>query len=291
VSKKAAAINQNGPPRCGPGPLRRAHRVAVRGPAGRRHRHHRQRGHRRLRHLAQPEPARRQRAAGARRIGPRGLIDHALPDVLGAGRDAHAGRHTIVVGSGHSAANTLLDLARLADTAPGTRITWAVRGGSAQRAFGGEHADELPVRGALGSGLRSLVDTGKVALVEGFGVHTVRRGATSRSARSSPPSRAIWRPLTDRPRPGDCAADRRRYRRARRTAQRCRTDQPHPRRWRRLLRLSWDAAAGRANRTSAFPAARVIVVESVPGSRRRAPLVVVREPRTAPRIASRRLRR
>jgi glycine/D-amino acid oxidase-like deaminating enzyme len=103
------------------------------------------------------------------------LVEHALPDVLGADRDAHAGAHTVVVGSGHSAANTLLDLARLAETAPGTRITWAVRGGSAQRAFGGEDADELPARGALGSGLRALVDTGRVALVTGFGVHTVRR--------------------------------------------------------------------------------------------------------------------
>jgi hypothetical protein len=103
------------------------------------------------------------------------LIDHALPDVLGADRDAHAGRHTVVVGAGHSAANTLLDLARLAETTPGTRITWAVRGGSAQRAFGGEDADELPARGALGSGLRALVDTGRVTLLEAFGVHTVHR--------------------------------------------------------------------------------------------------------------------
>ncbi|MEV4709494.1 FAD-dependent oxidoreductase [Actinoplanes sp. NPDC049316] len=103
------------------------------------------------------------------------LIDHALPDVLGADRERHADRHTIVVGAGHSAANTLLDLAHLAETAPGTRITWVVRGGSAQRAFGGEDADELPARGALGSGLRTLVDTGAVTLVAGFGVHTVRR--------------------------------------------------------------------------------------------------------------------
>ncbi|BCY09312.1 FAD-dependent oxidoreductase [Actinoplanes sp. L3-i22] len=102
------------------------------------------------------------------------LIDHALPDVLGTDRDAHAGKHTIVIGSGHSAANTLLDLARLAETEPGTRITWAVRGGSAQRAFGGEDADELPARGALGSGLHTLVDTGRLDLVTGFGVHTAR---------------------------------------------------------------------------------------------------------------------
>ncbi|HEY0001939.1 MAG TPA: FAD-dependent oxidoreductase [Actinoplanes sp.] len=105
-----------------------------------------------------------------------GLIDHALPDVLGADREQHAGKHTIVVGAGHSAANTLLDLARLAETEPGTRLTWAVRGGSPQRAFGGEDADELPARGALGSGLHALVDTGKLTLVTGFGVHTVGTG-------------------------------------------------------------------------------------------------------------------
>ncbi|WP_430782313.1 NAD(P)-binding domain-containing protein [Actinoplanes sp. G11-F43] len=107
------------------------------------------------------------------------LIDHALPDVLGAAREQHAGKHTIVVGAGHSAANTLLDLARLAETEPGTRITWAVRSGTAQRAFGGEDADELPARGALGSGLHALVDTGKLTLVTGFGVHTVRRDGDS----------------------------------------------------------------------------------------------------------------
>ncbi|MDP9816758.1 hypothetical protein J3R04_002728 [Spirilliplanes yamanashiensis] len=50
-----------------------------------------------------------------------------------------------------------------------------MRGGSVQRAFGGEGADELPARGALGSGLRALVETGRVTLVQGFGVHTVRR--------------------------------------------------------------------------------------------------------------------
>ncbi|WP_433827705.1 FAD-dependent oxidoreductase [Actinoplanes sp. CA-015351] len=105
------------------------------------------------------------------------MIDHALPDVLGTAREQHAGKNIIVVGSGHSAANTLLDLARLAETEPGTTITWVVRGGSAQRAFGGEDADELPARGALGSGLHSLVDTGKLTLVTGFGVHSVRTDA------------------------------------------------------------------------------------------------------------------
>nr|WP_239075542.1 NAD(P)-binding domain-containing protein [Planosporangium flavigriseum] len=101
-------------------------------------------------------------------------IDHALPDVLGVDRDAYAGKHTVVVGSGHSAANTLLALAELADQAPGTRITWALRGGSADRAYGGGDADALAARGALGTGLRLLVTSGRVELVTGFGVHAVR---------------------------------------------------------------------------------------------------------------------
>ena len=39
-----------------------------------------------------------------------------LPDVLGADRARFAGRRTLVVGMGHSAANTLLDLAELAES-------------------------------------------------------------------------------------------------------------------------------------------------------------------------------
>ncbi|MQA06720.1 MAG: NAD(P)-binding protein [Streptosporangiales bacterium] len=101
-------------------------------------------------------------------------VDHALPDVLGADRDAYAGRHTVVVGAGHSAATTLLALAQLADDAPGTRVTWAIRGGAPDRAYGGGEDDQLPARGALGAGLRALVDSGRVDLAAGFTVHAVR---------------------------------------------------------------------------------------------------------------------
>jgi thioredoxin reductase len=102
------------------------------------------------------------------------FIDPALPDVLGAERARYAGAHTVVVGAGHSAANTLLALAELADQEPGTRITWAVRGNSVERSFGGGDADALPGRGALGTGLRLLVESGRVDLVTGFAIHTLR---------------------------------------------------------------------------------------------------------------------
>ncbi|WP_166844562.1 FAD-dependent oxidoreductase [Isoptericola sp. BMS4] len=89
----------------------------------------------------------------------------ALPDVLGADRARFAGRHTLVVGMGHSAANTLLSLVELADAEPGTRITWAIRGGSPRRLFGGGTDDELPARGLLGTRLREAVDAGRLELL------------------------------------------------------------------------------------------------------------------------------
>ncbi|MFI0485713.1 FAD-dependent oxidoreductase [Actinomadura sp. 9N215] len=91
-----------------------------------------------------------------------------LPDVLGRDRARFAGRHTLVVGMGHSAANTLLALAELAAAEPGTRVTWAVRGASVARLYGGGDADGLPARGALGMRLKEAVQSGVITLVRGF---------------------------------------------------------------------------------------------------------------------------
>ncbi|MBE1877024.1 FAD-dependent oxidoreductase [Myceligenerans pegani] len=88
-----------------------------------------------------------------------------LPDVLGRDRHRFAGRHALVVGMGHSAANTLLSLVELAEQEPGTRITWAIRGGSPRRLYGGGSDDQLPARGLLGTRLRDAVEAGHVALV------------------------------------------------------------------------------------------------------------------------------
>jgi thioredoxin reductase len=98
-------------------------------------------------------------------------IDHALPDVLGADRGRFAGRHTLVVGAGHSAATTILALAQLADEAPGTAVSWAIRATTPARAYGSGTADQLPARGALGTRLRNLVDGGRVRLLTGFHTH------------------------------------------------------------------------------------------------------------------------
>jgi glycine/D-amino acid oxidase-like deaminating enzyme len=100
-------------------------------------------------------------------------VEHALPDVVGADRDRFAGKRTLVVGAGHSAANTLLSLAELATQVPGTSVVWAIRSTSPARTYGGEAADALPARGALGSRLREHVEAGTIQLVTGFPIHTI----------------------------------------------------------------------------------------------------------------------
>jgi hypothetical protein len=95
-------------------------------------------------------------------------IDYGMPDVLGAARDAHAGRTTLVVGAGHSAMNAVLDLAELARTAPGTRILWAFRRPLGAVSFGGGAKDGLAQRGALGARAQALVEGGAVTALAPF---------------------------------------------------------------------------------------------------------------------------
>lgn len=95
-------------------------------------------------------------------------IHYGIPDVLGDQRGRYAGKRTVVVGSGDSAANALLDLAQLARQEPGTSVVWAVRGTDLRRTFGGGEADGLPARGALGTSLRNLQASGVLELVTGF---------------------------------------------------------------------------------------------------------------------------
>ncbi len=76
----------------------------------------------------------------------------------------------LVVGSGHSAFNVLLDLVDLSESAPGTSIIWAVRKAGARlgQLFGGGINDALPARGELGERVKALVEQNRLRLVTGF---------------------------------------------------------------------------------------------------------------------------
>ncbi len=99
-------------------------------------------------------------------------ISHALPDVLGRERERFAGQHTVVVGAGHSAANTLISLVRLQRDAPGTRVTWLIRNAGAVRVSSSVD-DELIGRAQLGARVDRYVETGAVEKVDSFEIGRV----------------------------------------------------------------------------------------------------------------------
>ncbi|MSU50623.1 MAG: FAD-dependent oxidoreductase [Opitutus sp.] len=111
-------------------------------------------------------------------------IAYGIPDVLGRDRARYAGRRVLVVGSGHSAFNVLVDLAHLANEAPGTRMVWALRRDNVDGVFGGGTNDRLAARGALGAAVRRLLDADLLTVERGFKLDALVRTAGGIVARS-----------------------------------------------------------------------------------------------------------
>jgi thioredoxin reductase len=137
----------------------------------------------------QPNPA---GADGLPALGERAaadLIRYQIPDFAEPAR--FAGKHTVILGSGHSAATAIIELARIADAHPGTRITWALRRGVTNGTFGGGAADQLPERGALGLRARQAVEAGTVDLVTGFRAERITRDGTGHAILSAEDGRGL----------------------------------------------------------------------------------------------------
>lgn len=117
------------------------------------------------------------------------LIDYRIPDY--GPESPYEGRHSVVVGSGHSAVTAVIALGRIARGNPSTKVTWVLRRGSVGNTFGGGAADELPARGQLGVTAKEFVDVGLVDMVTGFRVERIDRDGdqlvlTSEDGRSLP---------------------------------------------------------------------------------------------------------
>jgi thioredoxin reductase len=117
-------------------------------------------------------------ASGLPALGERDAARHifyGIPDVLGLHRARYEDKRTLVVGAGHSAANALLALAELARQSPRTKLVWSVRTPVLTRVLGGGDADALPARGALGSALRRLRDSGALEINAGLRINEIIR--------------------------------------------------------------------------------------------------------------------
>ncbi|WP_344791686.1 NAD(P)-binding domain-containing protein [Gryllotalpicola daejeonensis] len=108
-------------------------------------------------------------ALGEREAAAAGLVSYQVP----ASVSHLAGKHVVVIGSGHSAAHAVIRLAELAQGAGGTRVEWAIRRSSPSGLSSAD--DQLPARGALGGRAREVVADGLVTQVAGFRTAELRR--------------------------------------------------------------------------------------------------------------------
>ncbi len=97
-------------------------------------------------------------------------VAYGMPDILGRERSRYEGRTVAVLGSGHSAAGSLIDLTELATKSISTRVIWLLRGEDASKSFGGGANDKLAARGELGAELSHVVADGKIEVHAGFRV-------------------------------------------------------------------------------------------------------------------------
>ncbi|APG87491.1 flavoprotein (plasmid) [Sinorhizobium americanum CCGM7] len=106
-------------------------------------------------------------------------ISYGIPDVLGRERERYAGNDVLVIGSGHSAINTVLSLLDLHREHPKTSVTWALRRNKIDKLLGGGLNDQLPARGALGLAAKNAIESGRLKLLAPFSVESIApRGET-----------------------------------------------------------------------------------------------------------------
>src|SRR5262245_48439664 len=60
-------------------------------------------------------------------------IAHGMPDVLGRQRGRYAGKSVAILGVGHSAVGTILDLSKLKEAVPETEIIWVLRSNNPEK--------------------------------------------------------------------------------------------------------------------------------------------------------------
>ncbi|MEX2601081.1 MAG: NAD(P)-binding domain-containing protein [Balneolaceae bacterium] len=101
-------------------------------------------------------------------------IAYRIPDILNENRERYANKNVMVVGAGHSAINSLLDLAKLKDEHPETKMHWVLRTDKLSSIYGGKEDDALEARGTLGIKIEELVKTGQLEIHTPYFIHEIR---------------------------------------------------------------------------------------------------------------------
>ncbi|WP_159800771.1 NAD(P)-binding domain-containing protein [Flavobacterium sp. MK4S-17] len=106
-------------------------------------------------------------------------ITYRIPDILGKDQHRYANKSVLVIGAGHSAINSLLDLAKLKESHPQITLHWALHTESLAKVYGGQENDALEARGALGIKIEQLVKSGQLHIHTPYYIH----GLTAEASR------------------------------------------------------------------------------------------------------------
>lgn len=110
-----------------------------------------------------------------------GEVDHrenifyGIPDILHAHADRYKNKRVLVVGSGHSSVNTILELDKLKERFPDTEINWVLRKKNIRDVYGGQEDDALEARGALGIKIEALVNNDRVNVYTPFQIQQIMK--------------------------------------------------------------------------------------------------------------------
>lgn len=102
-------------------------------------------------------------------------ITYGIPDILDHSTERYKNKNVLVVGGGHSAINTILELDKLKKKYPLTMIHWVLRKKNVSDIYGGQEKDALQARGALGIKIEELVNGDRVNVYTPFQIQEIRK--------------------------------------------------------------------------------------------------------------------
>jgi thioredoxin reductase len=102
-------------------------------------------------------------------------IFYGIPDILGDHKNRYKNKRVLVVGSGHSSINAILELDKLKDKFPDTEINWVLRKKNISDIYGGQEKDALEARGALGIKIEQLVVSDRVNVYTPFQIQQIQK--------------------------------------------------------------------------------------------------------------------
>lgn len=102
-------------------------------------------------------------------------IHYGIPDVLHTYKSRYKNKSIAVVGGGHSAINTIIELDKLKNQYPETTIHWILRKQNLEDVYGGREKDALEARGALGIKIEQLVNEDRVNVYTPFQIQEIQK--------------------------------------------------------------------------------------------------------------------